>query len=107
RKISSEMVEAFQIGYAPDRWDGLVMMIREHGWNLRGFEVAGLVFKKQQGEGWYDRFRHRLIFPICDAIGRPIAFGGRKLREEDEPKYLNSPETPLFNKSATLYGLHL
>lgn len=57
--------------------------------------------------GFYDRLRHRLIFPIADALGRPIAFGGRKLREEDEPKYLNSPEHVLFNKSRTLYGLHL
>lgn len=107
RRISPEMIEAFQIGYASDRWDGLVMMIQEKNWDRRAFELAGLVSPRTNGQGLYDRLRHRLIFPIFDAIGRPIAFGGRKLREEDEPKYLNSPETPLFNKSATLYGLHL
>ncbi len=106
RGISPEMVSDFQIGYAPDGWDKLVQTIEHHGWDLAGLEMAGLVSVRDSG-GHYDRLRHRLIFPIFDAIGRPIAFGGRKLREEDEPKYLNSPETKLFNKSATLYGLHL
>lgn len=112
RGISPEMVEAFQIGYAPDRWDGLVLTIGQKGWNRRGFELAGLISPRQASashpEGsYYDRLRHRLIFPICDQLGRVIAFGGRKLCDEDEPKYLNSPETLLFNKSATLFGLHL
>lgn len=106
RGISPEMVADFQIGYAPDRWDGLVQTIQSKGWESDGFELAGLVSQRDSG-GFYDRLRHRLIFPIFDAIGRPIAFGGRKIREEDEPKYLNSPETKLFNKSATLYGLNL
>ncbi len=106
RGISPEMVADFQIGYAPDGWDGLVQMIEHKGWERDGYELAGLVSQRDSG-GYYDRLRHRLIFPIFDAIGRPIAFGGRKIREEDEPKYLNSPETKLFNKSATLYGLHL
>ncbi|MFP4144439.1 MAG: DNA primase [Phycisphaeraceae bacterium] len=107
RGISREMVESFCLGYASDLWDGLEQMIRAKNWDRRGFELAGLVSPRKSGQGHYDRLRHRLIFPIFDAIGRPIAFGGRKLREEDEPKYLNSPETRLFNKSATLYGLHL
>ncbi len=188
RRISAEMVAAFGLGYAPDRWDGLATMIREKKWDARPFELAGLISRRDRNQnagattdasldaqglslksqasensqprerlgfgsdtqgfgsvspdfrsdsqdsrlktqdfsssvptsspptaavtsstaaGHYDRLRHRLIFPICDALGRPIAFGGRKLRAEDEPKYLNSPETPLFNKSATLYGLHL
>lgn len=106
RGISPEMVAEFQVGYGPDRWDGLVQVMQSKGWDSQGFELAGLVSQRDSG-GLYDRLRHRLIFPIFDAIGRPIAFGGRKLREEDEPKYLNSPETKLFNKSATLYGLHL
>jgi DNA primase len=106
RGISPQMVADFQVGYGPDGWDGLVQMIEHKNWELGGFELAGLVSQRDSG-GYYDRLRHRLIFPIFDAIGRPIAFGGRKLREEDEPKYLNSPETKLFNKSATLYGLHL
>lgn len=107
RGISDKMLEQFQIGYAPDGWDALATAIQRNRWNRKAFELAGLVSLRKQGEGYYDRLRHRLIFPICDALGRPIAFGGRKLRDEDEPKYLNSPETALFNKSATLYGLHL
>lgn len=106
RDISDEMIEAFGIGYAPDGWDAMVQAIRKFGWSRQAFEMAGLVQQRQNRDGHYDRLRHRLIFPIYDGLGRPIAFGGRKLREEDEPKYLNSPETRLFNKSATLYGLH-
>ncbi len=107
RKISPEMVEAFQLGYASDRWDGMVMMIRSKGWSLPAFEAAGLVGARNTGQGHFDKLRHRIIFPIIDVTGRPIAFGGRKIRAEDEPKYLNSPETTVFNKSQTLYGLHL
>jgi DNA primase len=108
RDISPEMVQAFQIGYAPDGWEGLARAIAVNGWDQATFELAGLIARREnQQASFYDRLRHRLIFPICDSLGRPIAFGGRKLREEDNPKYLNSPETPLFHKSATLYGLHL
>jgi len=115
RGISPEMVGEFQIGYAPDRWDGLVQTMQSKDWDAVGLELAGLISRRDNHppsdiphpQSCYDRLRHRLVFPIFDAIGRPIAFGGRKLREEDEPKYLNSPETKLFNKSATLYGLHL
>ena len=106
RGVSDEMIEVFGLGYAPDRWDGLVTMIREKGWDRQGFEIGSLIRPRKTGDGDFDFFRHRLIFPIFDAIGRPIAFGARKLRDEDEPKYLNSPETPLFHKSSTLYGLH-
>ncbi|NJL31967.1 MAG: DNA primase, partial [Phycisphaerales bacterium] len=107
RHINSAMVDAFQLGYAPDRWDGLMLTITDKNWRLPAFEKLGLVSRRTTGDGYYDRFRNRLMFPICDSLGRVIAFGGRKLREEDEPKYLNSPESTLFNKSATLYGLHL
>ncbi len=105
RGITPEMIEAFQVGYAPDQWDGLVQS--GQGGGVKGLELAGLASARKSGDGFYDRFRHRLMFPIFDALGRPIAFGARRLREQDEPKYLNSPETALFNKSATLYGLHL
>jgi DNA primase len=112
RGISDEMVQAFSIGYAPDEWDGLARTIQAKRWDQRGFDEAGLINRRSSGDGWYDRLRHRLIFPIFDATGRPIAFGGRVLpdsRRDDQSdaKYLNSPETPLFNKSATLFGLHL
>ncbi|MEO1235961.1 MAG: DNA primase [Planctomycetota bacterium] len=106
RGVSPEMVETFGLGYAPDRWDGLVTMVRDKQWDRDAFEKAQLIRPRKTGDGDFDFLRHRLVFPIFDAIGRPVAFGGRKLRDEDEPKYLNSPETPLFNKSATLYGLH-
>ena len=107
RRISQKMVEQFQIGCAPDSWDNLAATIRREGWDIGSFEAAGLIAPRTRGDGYYDRLRNRLVFPICDALGRPVAFGGRKLRPEDEPKYLNSPETPIFNKSATLFGLHL
>lgn len=121
RGISAEMLEAFQVGYAPDRWDGLALTVTDKGWHTKGFELAGLINPRQgggqsadtQATNHYDRMRHRLIFPICDALGRPIAFGGRVLPDgtlddsSTDAKYLNSPETALFNKSQTLYGLHL
>ena len=139
RGVSDDMIEAFALGLAPDRWDGLTRTIATKSWPTAGFLKAGLVAERRsrqgsgagdQGSGrdtpdprsphpepsdCYDRFRHRLIFPIHDALGRPIAFGGRVLPDpvetKDDPtrdaKYLNSPESVLFDKSATLYGLHL
>lgn len=105
RGVSEAMIELFQLGCAADRWDGLAVTVKDKGLTLGDFEAAGLLGKRQDG-GHFDKLRHRLIFPILDSLNRPIAFGGRRLREEDEPKYLNSPETVLFDKSATLYGLH-
>jgi DNA primase len=112
RNISQQMVTEFQIGYAPDQWDALARQIPAKGWDHGAFEQLGLVTKRSGGDGFYDRLRHRLIFPICDGMGRVIAFGGRVLTgstrdDHSDAKYLNSPETPLFNKSATLFGLHL
>lgn len=106
RGVSDEMIEAFAVGYAPDGWENLTEAVKQGGGDLRTYEAVGLTGSRNDGSG-FDKFRHRLIFPIFDAIGRPIAFGGRKLRDEDEPKYLNSAEHALFNKSATLFGLHL
>ena len=106
RGIAPEMVEQFQIGASPDRWDGLVLTLQNKKLDNRAFLEAGLLKRREQGDGLYDALRNRLIFPIHDQIGRVIAFGGRKLKEEDEPKYLNSPETRLFEKAGTLYGLH-
>jgi DNA primase len=106
RGISPAMIEEFQIGYAPDGWGALVHKVMSERWPVKGFHLAGLINPKSSGHEWYDQFRHRLMFPIFDQIGRPIAFGARQLRAEDEPKYLNSRETAVFNKSGTLYGLH-
>ena len=112
RGINSQTMTTFQIGYAPDRWDGLVQTIKHNGWNASAYRLAGLIAARQQGKGDLDRLRHRLIFPICDSLGKPIGFGGRILpdgtiHDPNDAKYLNSPETVLFNKSQTLYGLHL
>lgn len=113
RGISAEMIEKFQVGYAPHSWHALSEAVAAKRWDRPAFEAAGLIAKSNKGDNDYDKLRHRLIFPICDDMGRAIAFGGRTLpgNELDDPtvdaKYLNSPETLLFNKSRTLYGLHL
>jgi DNA primase len=107
RGIAPGMVEAFALGAGAARWDGLVLTAQGKGLDLRALVEAGLIKRREQGNGsFYDALRNRLIFPIHDQIGRVIAFGGRKIDEADEPKYLNSPETRLFDKSSTLYGLH-
>lgn len=114
RGITAETIERFGIGAAPDRWDGLRLTAERKGLSADVLLGAGLVKRSQEGGQPYDTFRDRLMFPICDQLGRVIAFGGRRLRDKDDQgnevrdaKYLNSPENPLFNKSATLYGLHL
>lgn len=105
RGIAPEMVESFGLGAAPDRWDGLVKMAESKGLSLQPLIDAGLIKMRTSGDGAFDMLRHRLVFPIFDQIGRAVAFGGRKIRDEDEPKYLNSPESKVFDKSATLFGL--
>lgn len=107
RGISDDMVEAFGIGAAPDRWDGLELFVTKKDLSTDVFLAAGLLKSRDSGTGRYDALRNRLVFPIRDQIGRTIAFGARRIDDEDEPKYLNSPETPLFDKSATLFGLDL
>jgi len=104
RGISGATAAAFGIGYAPDEWDGLLKRFGHDEAAVRRLADAGLVIERDQG-GFYDRFRHRLMFPIRDARGRAIAFGGRVLGA-GEPKYLNSPETALFHKGRELYGLY-
>lgn len=105
RGISPEMVESFGLGASPDRWDGLALTIAGKSLSAEAFAQAGLL-KPRTGGGHFDMFRNRLMFPIHDQAGRVIAFGARRINDEEEPKYLNSPESPVFNKSATLYGLH-
>ncbi len=107
RGISAEMVEGFGIGASPDRWDGLLTYAQSRGLSIEALRAAGLLKARDSGGagGMYDALRNRLIFPIRDQIGRPIAFGARRIDDEDEPKYLNSPETSAFNKSTTLFGI--
>ena len=104
RGISEGSIEDFQIGAAPDRFDGLLTMIERRKLEIGPFLAAGLLKQNERGRV-YDAFRNRLMFPIMDQTGRTIAFGGRILDPEDSPKYLNSPESPLFDKSSTLYGI--
>ncbi|MBX3408684.1 MAG: DNA primase [Phycisphaeraceae bacterium] len=106
RGISPEMVTQFALGAAPDDWEGLSRAMMRTGQREATLVGAGLAKRRESG-GCFDMLRHRLVFPICDRAGRVVAFGGRRLKDEDEPKYLNTPETALFDKSATLYGLHL
>lgn len=103
RKMNRKMAEEFYLGYAPDGWDHLVSFFKNKQVPVSLLEQSGLVVKKEKG-GYYDRFRNRLLFPIFDDRRQVIAFGGRSLGEET-PKYLNSPESPIFNKGQVLYGL--
>ncbi len=102
RGLSGEIAKKFNLGYAPDAWDTLLKTFNKQTENL--FE-AGLIVKKTEGQTYYDRFRDRILFPIRDRRGRVIGFGGRVLTQQ-EPKYLNSPETVLFHKGKELYGLY-
>jgi len=106
RQIAPEMVAKFMLGASPERWDGLLQTVQHKRLDPKAFFDAGLFKKREASEGAYDSFRNRLMFPIQDQIGRVIAFGARKIKDEDEPKYLNSSETRVFNKSGTLYALN-
>ncbi len=105
RGLNEESLERFAVGFAPAAWDGLLRAARSQQIPEKALELAGLVSTRESG-GCYDRFRNRLIFPIYDAMGRCVAFGGRAMDPEDRAKYLNSPETMLFDKSGNLYGLN-
>ena len=105
RGLSPTTLETFQLGYAPDQWDGLLTHLQQvEGLSADLLESAGLVVPRKGGNGFYDRFRHRVMVPIHDRQGRVIGFGGRSL-DGSEPKYLNSPETELFEKGKHLFGL--
>jgi len=106
RGIQPQTTEIFELGYAPDSWDAALNYLRGKGYTFEEIREAGLLTERQDGSG-YDRFRHRIMFPIRDMNGKITGFGGRVLRAEDQPKFLNSPQTPLFDKGRLLYGLHL
>ena len=106
RGVSSEAIRLFRLGCAPDLWDDTVNWAKSKGHELALVEQAGLILRRQEGEGYYDRFRGRLMFPICDEQGRVIGFSGRVLSgDEKSAKYVNSPETPIFTKSKVFFGL--
>ena len=105
REITDETKKTFRLGYSPDSWDALSSYLRQKGATQFQIEKSGLLVKRDDGKT-YDRFRGRLMFPVFDTQGRPIAFGGRTLKNEDA-KYINSPETAAYIKGRNLYGLNL
>jgi DNA primase len=114
RGITADIAKRWQLGYAPDEWDAFGSWARAHGYETRDLITSGLAKTRDDMENApaerssaYDRFRGRIMFPICNDVGEVIAFSGRLLREaEGAAKYLNSPDTPLFRKSSVLFGLH-
>jgi DNA primase len=104
RGVSDDVVKDFGLGFARPEWDGLLRYLKQKGYTPGQMERAGLIVKRSEGEGYYDRFRGRIIFPIRNIVGNVIAFGGRVM-DDSLPKYLNSSETPLYSKSNTLYCL--
>ena len=108
RGFSEETIRSFGLGYAPDEWDWMLNQLTTAGYSAQELERAGLVIPRKGGSGgFYDRFRGRALFPIFEANGRMVGFGGRRMGEdEDQPKYINSPDSRIYNKSRVLYGLY-
>jgi DNA primase len=106
RRLGKQIITDFQIGYAPESWDGLVKALRTKGFTDAELVQAGLAGSRTGGRGIFDQFRGRIMFTICDATGQPVGFTGRVLGDE-LPKYLNTPQTLLYDKSRVVFGLHL
>lgn len=109
RGLDSATIDAFQMGYAPDSWDSLLGYLRQRGYTQEDILAAGLIIEKEfENSGrvsHYDRFRQRVLVPIRDIRGQVVGFGARALTGDQQPKYLNTPQTPLFDKSSILFGL--
>ncbi|MCM3784467.1 DNA primase [Neobacillus mesonae] len=105
RGMNDKVIDHFQIGYAPAGWNTLVQFLTKRTYSLPEMEKGGLISARNEGEGYVDRFRDRIMFPIKNSSGKIIAFAGR-IMGDGQPKYLNSPETRLFNKSRVLYNLN-
>lgn len=105
RGVADATAEAYRLGFAPDRWDALTRHLERNKVPLETVETLGLI-RRREGGGYYDTFRNRLLFTIADAQGRPIGFGGRVL-DDTLPKYINSPESPIYRKSEVLFGVSL
>ena len=106
RHINEESIKKWRLGYAPDSWDGLKNFLTEKGYSLDNILEAGLLVQKKNGSSVYDRFRGRLMFPIFNLHGVVIGYGGRILEDKKTAKYLNTPQTLLYNKSRVLYGIN-
>jgi DNA primase len=106
RGVSQEVIDTFEVGYADPSGQALMRLFSERNFSPDQLEASGLVRKRNEGSGYYDSFRGRLMFPIHNESGKVIAFGGRSMNDGDQPKYLNSPETPIYKKTSVLYNLH-
>src|SRR5207237_2060923 len=106
RGLHPSTIETFQIGFAPDSWDALANHLTARGYTPQELVDAGLLAERDEG-GHYDRFRNRLLFPIRDHKGAVVGFGGRALEEGQVPKYLNSPQSAIFDNSSILYGFDM
>lgn len=106
RQISSESITTFQLGFAGEEWDGLIKYAATKDITAEELHKAGLASKSEAKGTYFDRFRYRLMIPIYNLSNKPIAFGGRTMKKGEPAKYINSPETPLYNKSNVLYGLN-
>jgi len=107
RGFHSEVIKTFELGYSPDSWNGLMDHMKEHKVSEEAMLDAGLIIDNEEKKSRYDRFRGRAMFPIHNITGKVIAFGSRILTDDkDQPKYINSPQTIVFDKSSTLYGLY-
>ena len=104
RGVPQDLIDRFQLGFAPPGWEGLANELRRQEASLERAQEAGLLAPRQTGDGHYDRFRSRLIFPITEPTGRVVGFGGRGLSDET-PKYINSPESPIYRKGRALFGV--
>ena len=107
RGIDLDAVRVFQLGFALDQWDALLTHLKQEGISLGLMEKAGLIIPRESGQGYYDRFRNRIIFPIFDTRAHCRAFWARALDNAGGAKYLNSPETIIYTKGHHLYGFHL
>ncbi|TMU85572.1 DNA primase [Bacillus sp. BHET2] len=106
RGFTTESIAKFQIGWSLPSWDFTVKFLQKRGYSLELMEAAGLLVRRERDDSFLDRFRGRIMFPIVDTKGNTVAFSGRSIEANDEPKYLNSPETKIFNKSSILYNYH-
>ena len=107
RDFNKKVIDQFLIGFAPDEWESLHKEIKKENIAENILIKSGLFIKRKKGSGVYDRFRNRIMFPIRNLSGKVIGFGGRAMDSEDNAKYLNSPETPIYNKRNILYGLYI
>lgn len=105
RGLQNQTIKDFRVGYSLDNWEALYNSLKELGFKTDDIIKAGLIIKREKGSGYYDRFRNRIMFPIFDLNGQAVGFSGRIFREEQGAKYINTPETLIYNKSSIIYGL--